>query len=307
MSLEFLIVGTPRSGTTLVQRLACELPGVAVPPETHFFSLFLPRLLADRSFPLDESEVDDEVERFKSLKTSRGLELSTAALKAHLDLPCASPLDLFAALVKALSPGASCYGEKTPNHLLWWRPLSAALPHLRFIAVVRDPRSVVASYRATWGTEHYLVTAERWSADQRAVLDMLEALGDERALLLRYEDVVADPDRIPSQLASFLGVADGRARRHPSVLHLPWETWKRRALEPVEPTRVEAWNEALSDAEAYRVASVCRDTMTAFGYPALGKRFVGDDLYQRGRFRLRRAAKARRIARTRLDRCKSVT
>lgn len=37
----FLIVGTPRSGTTLVQRLASELPGVAIPPETHFFSLFV--------------------------------------------------------------------------------------------------------------------------------------------------------------------------------------------------------------------------------------------------------------------------
>ena len=35
--VSFLMVGTPRSGTTLLQRLACELPGVGMPPETHFF------------------------------------------------------------------------------------------------------------------------------------------------------------------------------------------------------------------------------------------------------------------------------
>jgi len=38
----FAIVGSPRSGTTLVQRLCCELEGVVVPYETHFFSAYLP-------------------------------------------------------------------------------------------------------------------------------------------------------------------------------------------------------------------------------------------------------------------------
>ena len=38
-SLRFVIIGTARSGTTLVQRLCAELPGVWVPPETHFWDL----------------------------------------------------------------------------------------------------------------------------------------------------------------------------------------------------------------------------------------------------------------------------
>ena len=37
--LSFLVVGTARSGTTLVQRLCCELPRVWVPGETHFWSM----------------------------------------------------------------------------------------------------------------------------------------------------------------------------------------------------------------------------------------------------------------------------
>ena len=35
--------GTPRSGTIVTQRLCCELPGVVMPPETHFLHLFASR------------------------------------------------------------------------------------------------------------------------------------------------------------------------------------------------------------------------------------------------------------------------
>ena len=36
--LGFLLTGLSRSGTTLVQRLVCELPEVWVPQETHFWA-----------------------------------------------------------------------------------------------------------------------------------------------------------------------------------------------------------------------------------------------------------------------------
>jgi len=58
---DFLIVGSARSGTTLVQRLACELPGVAMPPETHFFDIFLRRLLPVAPQILADEKVADTV------------------------------------------------------------------------------------------------------------------------------------------------------------------------------------------------------------------------------------------------------
>ena len=71
--VRFLVVGSPRSGTTLVQRLACEIPGVRMPAETHFFSQFATGLLARRSFPLTGEALVDEIGRFASLDSSRGL------------------------------------------------------------------------------------------------------------------------------------------------------------------------------------------------------------------------------------------
>ena len=51
--VDFLIVGTPRSGTTLVQRLACELPGVGMPRETEFWLGYRSSPLRTASFPLE--------------------------------------------------------------------------------------------------------------------------------------------------------------------------------------------------------------------------------------------------------------
>ena len=268
----FLIVGTPRSGTTLVQRLVSELPGVRVPPETHFFPHFGLDLIRRRTFPLDDSGIHEEVGRFLALKTSRGLDLAPAKVATDLGGRCSSGLDLFQAIVRSLAGPAEMYGEKTPNHLLWWRPLSSALPGLRLIAVVRDPRAVTSSYAsAPFGMDSPAALAESWVADQREVLAASGALGDRRCVIVRYEDVVDHPEHALETLREFLdrprSADDGRAasRTRPSIL-MPWETWKANALGPVVKNRVEAWRTELSSRDIATVTTICRSQMRAFGY-----------------------------------------
>ncbi len=191
----FVIVGTPRSGTTLVQRLASELPGVRVPPETHFFVHFATDLVGRRTFPLAGETLRNEIGRFAGLDTSRGLDLDEEAIVRHLGGTCERPVALFGAIVRDLAGDAALYGEKTPDHLLWWRPLSEALPQLRIISVVRDPRAVVNSNKAMpFGMGSCAALAERWNADQAQVEDMRRVLGPARTLAMRYEHIVEDTD-----------------------------------------------------------------------------------------------------------------
>jgi hypothetical protein len=300
----FLIVGTPRSGTTLVQRLACEVDGVVVPPETHFFSLLAPALLR-RRFPLDPLGVRAELERFAALSTSRGLDFDVAAAAARLPDGCGRPLDLFAAIVTQLAPGAALAGEKTPNHLLWWRPLARAAPALRWIVVVRDPRAVVASYRPAWGARDHVVLAQRWRADQREAMALLAAAGPRRALLLRYEDVVVAPGAVRDRLAAFLGAAAAPpAARAAPALALSWEHWKGSAAGPVDPGRRAAWRGVLSREEAATVAAIAGAVMARLGYraPPRAERVARTaalppaDHRRRLRFRFRRRVKLVRNA-----------
>ena len=135
----FLVVGSPRSGTTLVQRLACEIPGVRMPPETHFFTRFAIDLLAHHQFPVTGPELTDVVRHVAGDDPSTALDIDVDAVVAELDGICERPFDLFQALVRQLAGSAEVWGEKTPGHLVWWRPISKAAPWMRFVAVVRDP------------------------------------------------------------------------------------------------------------------------------------------------------------------------
>jgi hypothetical protein len=274
--VSFLIVGTPRSGTTLVQRLACELPGVTVPPETEFFEWFAPALLRRRRFPLDEAALRAELQAYARRRSARGLSIDPEAIVADLGGWSTDLVELFCAIVRHLAGPANLIGEKTPSHVSWFRHLSKAMPEIKIIAVVRDPRAVVASQQGVpWGTKSHLKLAENWAWQQREVARARAALGP-RVLVLRYEDVVRDPEACRSTLESFLrpprdldAFPDHSSGTRPE-LFLKWEWWKERARGPISAERVDGWRKSLTQKQVAEIVAICRREMRRFGYETEG-------------------------------------
>lgn len=267
----FVIVGSPRSGTTLVQRLTSELPGVAVTPETHFFSLFYPQVLARLAMPLNESALRSAVQQYLRFPVANGLDLEEEAIVQRLGGTCVSAFEMFGAIVDELSGGATLVGEKTPDHLRWWRPLTKSQPSLKLIAVFRDPRAVVASMLdVPFGMSSALLLAAQWREDQRDLTDATRTLDERRLLRLRFEEVVDDPIGTREEIANFLGVETGGVGK-PSEglaeLYAPWETsWKSRAVAPVDAGRAHAWQERLSKDDVASIELVARPVLRQLGY-----------------------------------------
>jgi hypothetical protein len=265
----FLVVGTPRSGTTLVQRLAGELPGVAIPYETHFFPRGLDALAGHGDFPLAGAALRAGLEEYAASPYLEGAALDVDAVLARLDGRAASPLAAFDAVVATAAGDAAVLGEKTPGHLHWAAALAAARPDLRVVGVVREPRAVVASHRnVPWGGVRVEIVARRWLDDQQTLAALRDTLGP-RLLVVRYEDVVTDPGAAQAALAGFLdrrpepvGAAPGAT----APARLPWETWKDAADQPISAARVDAWTETLTRVEGDRVAMICRSQLDGFGY-----------------------------------------
>lgn len=266
--LDFLIVGTPRSGTTLVQRLTCEIAGVIVPPETHFFVHFYPKLLSASDFPLSATQLRMALRAYSSLPTSQGLHVDEDAVGALLKWRCNGPADLFSALVCSLSNAEQRIGEKTPDHLRWWEPLTSALSNLKLIDVVRDPRAVVASnLEVPWGMDSHVALAEKWLLDRHEMLRAKRELGPDKYLQVRYEDVVARPDVARRRIADFLDIGYDTAAPTGVKTHHEWEqAWKRGALEPVTTARVAAWRSSLPDSQVTQINAICRKEMRPLGY-----------------------------------------
>ena len=252
----FLIVGSTRSGTTLVQRLASEMPGVAIPPETHFFTHLAPKVVAAGP-PIDAEPLRRLLTEYLAVPAVRGLGLDVDGVIDDLSGRCDSALDLFAAILRRLTGNApaegALVGEKTPLHVFWWQPIARAMPEVRFVATVRDPRGMVASNLAVrWGPRSHLLLAEAWVLAQRLISDAQNELGPERFLVLGLDRI--DPAAAP------------RGPAGPGPGYLPWESWKERAWGPIERDRVEAWRSSLSRRESAEVAAVCRAGMERFGY-----------------------------------------
>jgi Sulfotransferase family len=271
--VDFLIVGSPRSGTTLVQRLACELPGVVMPPETHFFST-IEKVAGSDHFPLEEPELRRVVEGYVAMRGDDALGIEPEELLQSLG--SRHLMDVFTAIVLKLSGPGEVHGEKTPNHLRWWRPISKVSDSIRFIVVVRDPRAVVSSNLGApwadavsvkgWRDYKHLLFAYRWVREEAQAWDLARALGG-RVLTLRYEDVVANPSAARDRIAQFLGLSNVHASAPESIVR-PWESWKREALGPITDKRTEAWRHEglLSASAAEEVAALCWVGMSRHHY-----------------------------------------
>jgi Sulfotransferase family len=214
------IVGYFRSGTSLLQSLLAAHPDVAVlPGEANWFageralhfdevqSRWIRRLISPDGLPpfwtlgrpWDGGE--DLYERF-----TRTLRSYAAASAQDRDL-----LGEIAAAYAACRPGTPrLWATKTPGDELRVDDIVAAYPRARFVHIVRDPRATVASivaFNRARPTFTPMPGAAVEIASSLAAARSNEAsLGARRYLVVRYEDLVADPERETRRITTFLGV-----------------------------------------------------------------------------------------------------
>lgn len=201
-----IVVGTDRSGTTLLRLILNCHPSIAIPHESWFL------------IDLLQAGVHKH-------------ELAGAHLAAAIELICAQPrfeewattehdlrvaiaaqagFESFSAFVEfvfRLEVGdVAIWGDKTPEHLAHVSELATALTNARFIALVRDPRDVGPSLLALrWRGHDVYSVAHYLRRSWRQLVDAASALGP-RLLTIRYEDLVLDRQRTTSRICDFLGV-----------------------------------------------------------------------------------------------------
>lgn len=115
-------------------------------------------------------------------------------------------------------PGLAWRVEKSPVNMCRMRLLQQLFPMSQFIVVLRHPEAVAASVSSWVDTplpdlhNHWIAAHEQLSRD----LPFLHAV-----MVLRYEDIVAAPERTTAQIAAFLDlppapppetIANGNAR-----------------------------------------------------------------------------------------------
>ena len=179
---------------------------------------------------------------------------------------------LYAAVAEA--GGGRLGGDKSPNDLKFTRILLTAdlfAEDLPVIHVVRDVRDVMVSFKDLgWadGVPEGLVRL--WVANNLMVHTNVPRRGSPY-LLVRYEDVVSDPEGQFRAMCDLLGVdwdpgmLDDERRYQQFTAHQEIGQHAR-TFEPITAGRVGTHREALDEATVARITDLAREGLDAFGY-----------------------------------------
>lgn len=203
------IFGCPRSGTSVLTRMLGTHSSLAIPYESHLYNRVYP-LVRRHGFPAGREGLAclvGEILRtdyIRQWSPPPGLEETLAAVTR----------DGFHGVVEGVlrawtaARGKTRWGEKTPQHTLWWRTILEGFPDLQVIHLIRDGRDVALSYRAAhFGPKHVYPLARRWAEYLEVAAEARAAIGPAGFLDLRYEDLLREPERELRRVCGFLGEA----------------------------------------------------------------------------------------------------
>lgn len=278
------ITGASRTGTTLAARMLNRCPGVSlVPHETHTFPLFWKRN-RQVNLPARVRTADDFADyvgqKYPQVNISwrhpdhqAGLQRIVDGLKADRFFPASAADMLRYILEKQLSenPGALT-GEKTPAHIYYYREIDRAFERPKFVVTIRDPRATALSEYVKKNIPHLKLAAfnlltfiVRWNSVYMTYERMLRELGPERVLLLRYEDLVADPEPSARKLAEFAGVPYDPGMLEVGVFNSSFGD-KFQADKKFNTENIDRWRTELDPDIASVIDRNCGRLMRTFGY-----------------------------------------
>lgn len=251
-----LIMGCPRSGTTLLSQIVDSHSRIAVYHETQYYPLFRPDLhrYGDlrNSSNLKRLIADlQEAVRTQSIVPPAIEEFEQSLVAPTFEGVFTTFLHLYAQRQRKARGG-----DKTPRHFVYLSEILERLPDSPVIFIVRDPRDVVLSMRKRFGTS-IAGTTRLWN---EAVRNLSQA--SRPVHLIHYERLIDATAEAVEAICAFIG-----ERYEPAMLryHEREPETPRRKLAPVASGNVGNFRE-MSSRHIAQIEAVCGADMEALGY-----------------------------------------
>jgi hypothetical protein len=256
------VIGTGRSGTTLLQLMLCAHPRIHITCEAAFY-------VWEKSY-LWRQPCREYLDWFFRTPSFRWLRLDPARVLAGLPdpLPRERLRDAYAAVMreKAADHGRVRFGDKTPSHAACLKRIFEDFPGAKVVHIIRDPRATAVSLaRMPWACGSLYANAVTLELERRHV----EPYKD-RVVQLRLEDLLASPKETMARVLDFVGEPwDDRVLDHArhvpegAVPPLPWLESSTRERAPRAPGA--DWAK-LSPLEVRLIEHVTKPLMERWGY-----------------------------------------
>lgn len=186
------VIGMPRSGTTLVERILSSHPHVHSAGELPNFGFLLKRMSGSRTPALLDAD------------TVRGAASIAAA-------------DLGRAYIESTRPGTgqkARFIDKLPHNFLYAGHIARTLPRARIVCLRRDPvDTVLSNFRQLFsqGSQHYdysfdLLDSGRYYLQFERLMAHWRRVLPGRVLEIGYEEIIGDQEASTRRLLAFCGL-----------------------------------------------------------------------------------------------------
>ncbi len=266
----FFIVGSARSGTTLLRLMLNAHPEVAIPPESRFITEMW------RGNP--DVEVEPVLGALARHDRFRLWELPIEEVRAELGGGGPGRLAPYTVVMEApyrawaRRRSKPLWGDKTPRYVENIPLLAGLWPPARFVHLVRDGRNVALSYAdVAFGPKTLAKAAGLWARRVREGMEAGRALEPGRYLQMRYEDLVEAPERHARTLCGFLGlrfdpvVLDYIERGRDAVL--PRAAANNPNVTKPLMTQTRSWERTMPEGQVEVFETLAGDVLSELGYP----------------------------------------
>lgn len=286
-----IIVGSPRSGTTLLRLMMDAHSGLAIPPETGF--LTLGKTLNGQGDKLRKRFFEAVVHYLDPIGPWPDFEISEHSFWTALTE--INPFNIsegYRAFYRlyAARVGKRRWGDKTPIYCWHLNAIRRVLPESRFIHIIRDGRDTALSIRKMWFSPGQEIEKQAaywrdWVMAARAA-----GVGKDDYLEVRYEELILNTRETLERVCNHVGLtfeeqmlryyerAPLRLKEHkgrftaggaPLLTQEQRLRQQQRVTKPLDRSCVFAWKKAMNADERRKFEAVAGDLLEELGYEVL--------------------------------------
>jgi Sulfotransferase family len=268
----FFILGSPRSGTTLLAQCLNAHSKIVIPDETDFIipCAFVYDSIDDPT--KRKSLVSDIIINSTRFQSSIGEYLTPGEVYRIVET-CGARMDgLLSGLYQAIAEKDKCLvgGDKRPYNINFLRILTkvgAISADTTIIHIVRDIRDVMSSLtQYEWSSDLDLYFPRLWSCANLYLSSMYGRR--ERYLLIKYEEFVSAPEQTISAVTAHLGLTFEPNQMLPERRHSRYRGQRHHArlYEPISAHAIGRFRESFGPGAIAEIERQAAEAMVEYRY-----------------------------------------
>ena len=273
--IPFFIIGSGRSGNTLLRSILSGNSDISIPPESYRIPFAIKKfhIFNNRDW---EDIVPQVLKEFEDCKEFYTWEIDITDAQKRLENIADSKRtlsnifdELFCTYTEKHSPGSKIWGDKTPMNTLYLDWIGTVFPRSKFIHIIRDGRDVASSYLKMERYDTILEAANRWINS----IESAQSFGSkikENYIEIRYEELVTKPEEVIKYTCDFLDIDyDSKMLDHTKQVKKLGDTDKQHhsnLSKPISSDSVGKWRNNLSESDQESITKLLHKHLQRLGY-----------------------------------------